>query len=75
MIKKSVLKNPRWQTAAILKNVKRNVSAVALPDGKRKIGKFQNSRWRTAAILKIEKSRYLRNRLFDFDEIVHYDAY
>jgi len=31
MIKKSVLKNPKWQTAAILKNVKRNVSAVVRP--------------------------------------------
>jgi len=40
-----------------------------LSEGRPKIQKFKNSRWRTAAMLKIEKSRYLRNRLADFDEI------
>ena len=32
-------------------------------------------RWRTAAILKTVKSPYLCNRLTDFDEIWHDDAY
>jgi len=34
-----------------------------------------NPRWRTAAILKTVKSPYLRNRLSDFDEIWHDNAY
>jgi len=34
-----------------------------------------NQRWRTAAILKTGKSPYLCNRLTDFDEIWHSDAY
>ena len=34
-----------------------------------------NPRWRTAAILKTVKSPYVCNRLTDFDEIWHNDAY
>jgi len=34
-----------------------------------------NPRWRTAAILKTVKLLYLCNRLTDFDEIWHDDAY
>jgi len=34
-----------------------------------------NPRWRTAAILKTVKLLYLCNRLADFDEIWHDDAY
>jgi len=36
---------------------------------------FKNPRWRTAAILKTVKPTYLCNRLTDFDEIWHSDAY
>ena len=36
---------------------------------------FKLPRWRTAAILKMIKSSYLCNRLTDFDEIWHGDAY
>jgi len=36
---------------------------------------FTNPRWRTAAILKTVKLPYLYNRLSDFDEIWHGDAY
>jgi len=52
-----------------------DASQTSPSDGKPKISKFQNPRWRTAAILKIEKSRYLRNRLADFDEILHEGTY
>jgi len=31
MFKKSILKNPRWRTAVILKNVKCNISAAIRP--------------------------------------------
>jgi len=34
-----------------------------------------NPRWWTAAILEIVESRYLRDRLADFDKIWHDDAY
>jgi len=44
------------------------------PDGLPKIKKNENPRWQTVAILKIEKSRYLRNRLADFDKILHDDT-
>jgi len=36
---------------------------------------LKNSRWLTAAILKTVKSSYLCNRLIDFNEIWHNDAY
>jgi len=36
---------------------------------------FKHPRWRTATILKTVKSPYLCNRLTDFDEIWHGDAY
>jgi len=36
---------------------------------------FTNPRWRTAAILKTVKSPYVCNRLTDFDENWHDDAY
>ena len=35
---------------------------------------FENKRWRTATDLKIEKLRYLRNYLVDYEEILHDDA-
>jgi len=40
-----------------------------------KISNFVNPRWQTAAILKTVKSPYLCNRLTDFDEMWHHDAY
>jgi len=36
---------------------------------------FKNPKWRTATILKTVQSPYPRNRLPDFDEIWHGDAY
>jgi len=70
-VQKINFKNPRWQTAAILKNIKYNISAAIWPilmkfgmmmhlrplnlTGKSKISKFQNPRWRTMAILKIKQ--------------------
>jgi len=55
--KKQFLTNPTWHTAAILKNVKCNISAAvrpilmkvgmmmpSQPDGKPQISKFQNPR-------------------------------
>jgi len=36
---------------------------------------LKHPRWRMAAILKIVKWQYLRNRLADFDEILHDGTY
>jgi len=48
---------------------------VSQPLRQLKISNFTNPRWRTAAILKTVKSPYICNRLTDFDEIWHDDAY
>jgi len=82
--------NPRWRTAAILKNRKRPYLRNALtdlnkiwhgdafwpPEGCRqlKLRTFENPRWRTAAILKKEKRPYLSNGSTDLHKIWHNDA-
>jgi len=88
--KNQFYKNPRGRRPPFWKKVKCDISAAIWPIlmkfgtmmylslqnwWKTKNWKISNPRWRTAAILKIEKSRYLRNWLADFDEILHDGSY
>jgi len=78
MFKKSTLINPRWRTAAILKNVKCDISAAVRPilmqfgmmmhlNPLKQTGnqKFSKSKMADGGHLENEKLRYLQNRLAD----------
>jgi len=83
--------NPRWRTAAILKNCKRPYLLNGSTDlhkiwynhafgtskgyGQLKFPSFKNPRWRKTAILKNRKRLYLRNALTDVHKIWHDNAF
>ena len=82
---KNLPTNPKWQTAAILKTVKRYISSYCLTDfdeiwydyvhwpcqPKQSTKHWKIWKAKTVAILKIEKLPYLQNRLADFDHVMH----
>jgi len=82
--------NPRWRTAAILKNLKILISSQPIDQFwqnligwcvstlwtlvNNKISWFPKSRWRLRPSWKFEKWQYLRDGTSDFDEIWYSDA-
>ena len=90
-LKFPTFENPRWRTAAILKNWKIAIpqprferfrenlacrrSSTSWASQPLKIWIFQNPRWRRPPSWKIENRPYLRNGLTDLREIWYGDAY